>query len=47
MNNLKKPLVFEIEKIIRTAKLNNLDNLKKNIRFKIIKARCAWTKDVN
>ena len=47
MNNLKKPLVFEIEKKLRTVKLNDHENLKLNLRFKIFKTRCPWSKDVN
>jgi hypothetical protein len=46
MNNLKKPLVFKIEKILRTDKNNNLENFNKNLRFKITKARSPWSKEV-
>ena len=46
MNISDKPDVFRIEKFIRNSKIDQ-ENITKYLRFKITKARCPWSIQVN
>jgi len=39
----KQSYLFAVDKI---TKLNKFDDQSKNYRFKIVKRRCLWTKEV-